>query len=78
MQCGPRGWFDSQDIIQSLVKSRPRVLLLQDMRQPERWLKSPKFKKAVARVAPEYRAVFTAVTEQTEEEAKAGSTRSPA
>jgi len=69
---GPRGWFGSQDIIRSLVKIRPSVLLLQDVRLTERYLKSKKFKKAVARVAPEYRAVYTAVMEQTEEKAKAG------
>ena len=69
---GPRGWFGSQDIIRSLVKSRPGVVLLQDVRLKEQYLKSPQFKKAVARVAPQYRAVYTAVAEQTEEEAKAG------
>jgi exonuclease III len=69
---GPRGWFGSQDIIRALVKSRPSVLLLQDVRLKGRYLKSPQFKKAVARVAPEYRAVHTSVMEQTEEDAKAG------
>ncbi len=69
---GPRGWFGSQDIIRSLVESRPSVVLLQDVRLKEKYLKSRGFKKAVARVAPQYRAVYTAGTEQTEEEAKSG------
>ena len=57
---GPAGWWGNETTIRALVRSRPALILLQDVRLREKHLGSNKFRNQLARVAPGYKAFFTA------------------
>ena len=57
---GPRGWRGNEATIRALVRSRPALILLQDVRLQGAFLGSKKFRQQLARVAPGYKAFYTA------------------
>ena len=57
---GPRGWRGNEATVRALVRSRPALILLHDVRLQGAFLVSKKFWQQLARVAPGYKAFYTA------------------